>query len=109
MGFGIFSRFRPVIMALLELCDGAWRERDCERESTVLVLGAHPIMKEADIWRIANELIRDYGADAENCARLRADKLREEGIPEDAGDWLRVAQAVAQLRRNAPGADDPLN
>ena len=63
-------------------------------------------MKEADIWRTAHELIRDYGADAESCARLRAEKLREEGIPEDAGDWLRVADAVAKLQR---GSDDALN
>ncbi len=66
-------------------------------------------MKEADIWRTANELIRDYGVDAESCARLRADQLRQEGIPEDAQEWLRVADAIFALKRKIPGSDDALN
>lgn len=63
-------------------------------------------MKEADIWRTANQLIRDYGADAEGCARWRAEKLREHGIPDDAGDWLRIADAIVKLQR---GSDDAPN
>jgi hypothetical protein len=66
-------------------------------------------MKEADIWRTANDMIRDYGADAENSARFRAAKLREEGIPDGAGDWERVANAIAELQRKKPGSDDLVN
>jgi hypothetical protein len=101
-----FFGFSSVIVQALELCDGAKRDQDCGQESTVLVLGVHPAMNEADIWHIAHELIRDYGADAESCARLRAEKLQEQGIPDDAGDWLRIADAVAKLQR---GSDDRLN
>lgn len=73
------------------------------------MLGAHPIMNEADIWRTANELIRDYGMDAERCARFRAGKLREEDMADGAADWDRIAAAIVQLKRDKPGNDEPVN
>ena len=54
-------------------------------------------MKDAEIWRIANDMIREYGADAENYARSRAETLRQQGIPDGAEDWTRVAEAIAEL------------
>ena len=64
-------------------------------------------MNEADIWRAANDMIRDYGAEAESCARLRAEKLRDEGISDDAEEWQRVADAIAELKR--PNRDESVN
>ena len=66
-------------------------------------------MKEADIWRTANELIREYGAEAESCARHRAEKLQQEGIPDGAEEWQRVAQAIAELKRHTPDSDESVN
>jgi hypothetical protein len=66
-------------------------------------------MKEADIWRMANDMIRDYGAEAEACARFRSAKLREEGIFDDAEEWARVAEAIAELQRKTPGSDESVN
>jgi len=66
-------------------------------------------MKEADIWRIANDLIREYGAEAESCARFRGQKLRDEGIADGAEEWQRVAEAIAELKRLTPGSDETVN
>ena len=66
-------------------------------------------MKEADIWRTANEMIREYGVEAENRARFRAETLREEGIPDGAGEWQRIAEAIAELKRHPPESDESVN
>jgi hypothetical protein len=71
--------------------------------------GPDPAMKEADVWRTANDMIRDYGAEAESCARLRAEKLRDEGIPDGAEEWQRIADAIAELKRHAPDSDESVN
>jgi hypothetical protein len=86
-------------------------DRDFRRRSTSRVLNqkAHPAMKDAEIWRIANDMIRDYGAEAENYARSRADTLRQQGIPNGAEDWIRVAEAIAELKRHPPDDDEAVN
>ena len=66
-------------------------------------------MNEAEIWRIANDMIHDYGADAEGYARSRAETLRKENIPDDALLWDSIAAAIAELGRKGPGSDDPVN
>jgi hypothetical protein len=66
-------------------------------------------MKEADIWRTANDMIREYGAEAESCARFRAARLRDEGIPDGAQEWQRVADAIAELKRHRPQSDESVN
>jgi hypothetical protein len=65
-------------------------------------------MKDAEIWRIANDMIREYGGAAEAYARSRAETLRGQNIPDDAKDWDRVADAIVELKRNNPGSD-PVN
>jgi len=66
-------------------------------------------MNETDLWRTANDMIREYGAEAESCARFRADKLRDEGIPDGALEWQRVADAIAELKRHTPESDETVN
>ena len=66
-------------------------------------------MNEADIWRAANDMIRDYGAEAESCACLRAEKLQEEGIFDGAQEWQRIADAIAELKRHTPDSDESVN
>ncbi len=66
-------------------------------------------MNDADVWRIAHEMIQEYGGEAHMRARLRAEKLLEHDIADGAEEWTRVAQAIAELDRKAPGADDPVN
>ena len=66
-------------------------------------------MNEADLWRTANDMIREYGVEAESCARFRADKLREEGILDGALEWQRVAVAIAELKRHTPESDESVN
>ena len=66
-------------------------------------------MKETDIWRTANEMIREYGVEAESCARFRAEKLREEGIPDGAQEWQSIAEAIAELKRHPPESDESVN
>jgi hypothetical protein len=54
-------------------------------------------------------MLREYGAEAESCARFRAEKLQEEGIPDGAQEWQRVAGAIAELKRHAPDSDESMN
>ena len=66
-------------------------------------------MNDADIWRTAREMIQQYGAEAQLRARARADTARENGIPEGYDEWMRVAEAVAELERKKPDAGEPVN
>jgi hypothetical protein len=66
-------------------------------------------MNEADIWRTAKEMIQQYGAEAQIRARLRAEILLEYGIPEGAEEWMRVAEAIAELDRKKPEAGEKVN
>ena len=66
-------------------------------------------MNDADIWRMAHEMIQQYGAEAETRARARAEKLLEFGIPEGSEEWKRVADAIGELVRKKPDAGEKLN
>ena len=50
-----------------------------------------------DIYRSANELIKQHGEDAPIHAAMRADELMETGDMEGEAVWLRIAQAVEEL------------
>jgi len=54
-------------------------------------------------------MIREYGAEAESCARFRTEKLRQEGIPDGAEEWQRVADAIAELKRYTLDSDESMN
>ena len=50
-----------------------------------------------DIYRSANELIKQHGEDAPILAAMRADQLMEAGDMEDRAVWLRIVKAIEEL------------
>jgi len=50
-----------------------------------------------DIYRAANELIKQHGADAPIHAAMRADELLEAGDMDGQAVWKRVLAAVDEL------------
>lgn len=55
-------------------------------------------VKEADIWRTAEVLIREYGADAHEQAMMRARKSRNAEDTAGLKVWTQVAQAISILQ-----------
>jgi hypothetical protein len=56
------------------------------------------MVPDRDIWRAANLLIREHGADAEVIAAGRADEMLERGDHEGQLVWLRIRRAVAEMQ-----------
>ena len=52
---------------------------------------------EIDIYRAANELIRQHGDEAPIHAAIRADELLEAGDMDGKAVWLRILNAVDEL------------
>ena len=50
-----------------------------------------------DIYRSANELIKQHGEDAPILAAMRADELMETGDMDGRAVWLRIVKAVEEL------------
>ncbi len=50
-----------------------------------------------DIYRAANELIKQHGEDAPILAAMRADELMDAGDMEGRAVWLRIVKAVEEL------------
>ncbi len=50
-----------------------------------------------DIYRSANELIKQHGEDAPIHAAMRADKLMEAGDMEGEAAWIRIVKAIEEL------------
>ncbi len=50
-----------------------------------------------DIYRSANELIKQHGDDASTHAAMRADELMERGDLDGRAVWLRILKAVEEL------------
>ncbi len=50
-----------------------------------------------DIYRSANELIKQYGEDAPTLAAMQADELMEAGDREGRAVWLRIVKAIEEL------------
>ena len=50
-----------------------------------------------DIFRSANELIKQHGEDAPIHAAMRADELMETGGMEGRAVWLRIGKAIKEL------------
>ena len=66
-------------------------------------------MEEIDIWRAAEQMRKLYGEDASTHAAMRADKALEHGDTEGFAVWKRITKAAAELARQKPSADEPLN
>src|SRR5205823_289528 len=60
------------------------------------------MISDLDIWRAANLLIRQHGADAEIEAARKVDLMLERGDHDGQLVWMRIARAVAAL--TAPSA-----
>ena len=61
------------------------------------------MISELDIWRSANELIKQYGDLADVEAAARADALLDMGDREGQRVWLRILKAVDQLQNLSTG------
>ena len=56
-----------------------------------------------DIYRAANELIKQFGDAADIETAMRADELMETGDMEGRAVWLRIVKAIEELRQREPG------
>jgi hypothetical protein len=52
------------------------------------------MIPDRDIWRAANLLIREHGADAEIVSARRADEMLERGDHDGQLVWLRIRRAI---------------
>jgi len=55
------------------------------------------VTSDLDIYRSANELIKQHDEDAPILAAMRADQLMEAGDMEDRAVWLRIVKAIEEL------------
>lgn len=62
------------------------------------------MLSDIDIWRAANLLVQQHGADAEIVATRRADELWEQQDHEGRGVWLRIKRAIAELQAPPNGS-----
>jgi hypothetical protein len=56
------------------------------------------MIPDRDIWRAANLLIREHGAEAEIVAARRADEMLERCGHEGRLVWLRIRRAVIKMQ-----------
>ena len=61
------------------------------------------MIPEHDIWRAANLLIRQHGAEAEVVAAQRADLMLDRGDRDGEVVWMRIRRAVAELQAPPAG------
>ena len=57
-----------------------------------------------DIFRTANELIKQHGRDVQIEAAIRADELLNKGDMDGYAVWKRIRRAVEELEGMEPGA-----
>jgi hypothetical protein len=60
-------------------------------------------ISDLDIWRAANLLIRQHGADAEVQAARRSDLMLERGDLDGQAVWKRIRRAIVELRAPPSG------
>jgi len=56
------------------------------------------MISDLDVWRAANLLIRQHGADAELEAAKRADLMLERGDLDGQSLWRRIRRAIVELQ-----------
>ena len=56
-----------------------------------------------DIYRSANELIKQHGEAADIEAAMRADERLAAGDMEGEAVWIRIVKAIEELRKREPG------
>ncbi len=63
------------------------------------------MIADLDIYRSANELIKQYGEDAPILAAMQADELLEAGDMDGRAVWLRIVKSVEELLSEERPAD----
>jgi hypothetical protein len=61
------------------------------------------MISDLDIWRAANLLIRQHGAEAELAAARRTDLMLERGDLEGQTLWKRISRAIVELQAPPTG------
>ncbi|MEE8517481.1 MAG: hypothetical protein V3T02_12660 [Alphaproteobacteria bacterium] len=61
------------------------------------MMARQPMTSDLDIYRSANELIKQHGDAADIEAAMRADELMEAGDMEGRAVWLRIVKAIEEL------------
>jgi hypothetical protein len=56
------------------------------------------MIPDRDIWRAADLLIREHGADAEVVAARRADEMLERGDRDAQLVWIRISRAIVEFQ-----------
>ena len=64
---------------------------------------------EIDIYRTANELIKQHGEDAPIHTAMRADELLEAGDMDGKAVWLRITKAIDELLSKERPKDATIN
>ncbi len=64
------------------------------------------MIAELDIWRVAEQMRKLYGADAAIHAAMRADKLMDQGDIEGFQMWKQVVAALNELGCSTPKAGE---
>ena len=67
------------------------------------------MIADVDIWRAANLLVKQHGFDAALVAAQRADDLLAQGDVEGERIWKKITQAINELQRTRPNADEQVN
>ncbi len=68
-----------------------------------------PVTSDLDIYRSANELIKQFGDAADIEAALRADELMEAGDMEGVAVWKRIVKAIEGLLSKERPSDEHLH
>ena len=64
------------------------------------------MVAEIDIWRSANILVKNHGADAPVVAAMRAAEMINRGDGEGLAVWKRIMAAIDELLNTAPTGSD---
>lgn len=67
------------------------------------------MVEEIDIWRSAQVLRKQYGADAAVMAAMRADQLLAQGDSKGCAAMRRIVAAINELDRTTPSNNEYTN
>ena len=77
--------------------------------SAVGVAKGEEMTSDLDIYRSANELIKQHGDDAPIHAAMQADKMLEAGDLDGLATWNRILRAIEELRAGNRPKDATVN
>ncbi len=67
------------------------------------------MIRDLDIYRSANVLIREHGEDAALDATTRAIAMLDKGDLDRYAVWKRILRAVEEIQRTDPADDEPIH